>query len=290
MIKSVSGGDILFLFTNYNKEKSDRNEIVEMKKRYQNKKIAPPAIAFILLLVSWECWVDWTSIPLYILPSPSEIALSLYSEWAVLSGHAAVTLEETFIGLVIATLLGMIIAILMDRFKLFRSAIYPLLVVSQTIPVIVLAPIFIIYLGFGLAPKILIVVLMCFFPIVINFADGMEQVDPNQVNLVRLFGAKSWQVYTMIKIPAAAPSLFSGLKVAATYSVTGAVVGEWLSSNSGLGYFMLRAKNGFMLDKVFACVVVVVVLSLCMNGLVKLLEIICIPQSKMRNSEESNPH
>ena len=124
----------------------------------------------------------------------------------------------------------------------------------------------------------------------INFADGMEQVDPNQVNLIRLFGARSWQVYTMIKIPAAAPSLFSGLKVAATYSITGAVVGEWLSSDSGLGYFMLRAKNGFMLDKVFACVVVVVVLSLCMNGLVKLLEIICIPHGRMRTFEESNQH
>lgn len=261
-----------------------------MKKSNQNKNITAPLIAFVVLLAIWECWVYWKEIPLYILPSPSKIVLSLYSEWEVLSNHAAVTLEETFIGLVIATLLGMLMAIFMDRFKLFRSAIYPLLVVSQTIPVIVLAPIFIIYLGFGLAPKILIVVLMCFFPIVINFADGMEQVDPNQVNLVRLFGARSWQVYTMIKIPAAAPSLFSGLKVAATYSITGAVVGEWLSSNSGLGYFMLRAKNGFMLDKVFACVVVVVVLSLCMNGLVKLLEIICIPHGRMRNFEESNQH
>ncbi|MBN7771826.1 ABC transporter permease [Clostridium aminobutyricum] len=258
-----------------------------MNRRLQNKNIMAPALVFILLLAIWECWVDLKGIPLYLLPSPSKIALSLISERGDLSLHAAVTLEETIIGLVIAFLFGLLIAVLMDRFSLFRKAVYPLLVVSQTIPVIVLAPIFILYLGFGLAPKILIVVLMCFFPIVINFADGMGQVDINQVNLVRLFGAGEWKVYTMIKIPAAASSMFSGLKIAATYSITGAVVGEWLSSNSGLGYYMLRAKNGFMLDKVFACVVVIVILSLCMNGLIKLLEYAWMPHCRTEKTKEN---
>lgn len=258
-----------------------------MNRSLINNRIAVPTVVFILILAIWELGVNSTHTPLYILPAPSKIVLALISESDVLMMHGAVTLEETAIGLVIAAVLGILLAIVMDRFSLLRTAIYPLMVVSQTVPIIVLAPIFIIYLGFGLAPKILIVVLMCFFPIVISFADGMRQVDQNQVNLARLFGAGQWKVYTMVKIPAAAPSLFSGLKVAATYSITGAVVGEWLSSSSGLGYYMLRAKNGFMLDKVFACVVIVVLLSLCMNGFIKLLQYFLMPHWKSKESGEN---
>ena len=137
-------------------------------------------------------------------------------------------------------------------------------------------------MGFGLAPKVLTVVLMCIFPIVVSFADGMEQIDPNQINLIRAFGANRLQEYTFVKLPAAAPTLFSGLKVAATYSISGAVVGEWLSSDRGLGYYMLRVKNGYMLDKVFACVLVVIALSLLMNGLVKLFQVLLTPYERRR--------
>jgi putative hydroxymethylpyrimidine transport system permease protein len=193
-----------------------------------------------------------------------------------------VTFTETIAGLLIAVAMAMILAILMDAFGLFKSAVYPLLVASQTIPIIVLAPLFIIYLGFGMAPKILTVTLMCFFPIAVSFTDGMAQLDSNQVNLVRSFGARGLQVYKLVKIPAAAPSLFSGLRVAATYSITGAVVGEWLSSESGLGYYLLRVKNGFMLDKVFACIIAIVLLSLLMNVLVKLLEYAVLPHMRQK--------
>ncbi len=246
-------------------------------KTISNKKIWVPMVVFLLILAVWEMSVRIAEIPLYILPAPSKICCALISERGMLFMHGMVTLKETVIGLIIATVFGVILAIIMDKYELFRTAVYPILVVSQTVPVIVLAPILIIYLGFGMAPKILIVILMCFFPIVINFADGMKHVDINQVNLARLFGAGSLKIYCMVKIPAAASSLFSGLRVAATYSITGAVVGEWLSSNSGLGYYMLRVKNGFMLDKVFACVVVIVLLSLVMNGCVKMLQYFLMP-------------
>lgn len=185
--------------------------------------------------------------------------------------HAAVTLFETAIGLLIAVALALLIAIFMDAAPLLHSTVYPLLVVTQTVPVIVLAPIFILYFGFGMVPKVLTVILMCFFPITISFADGMAQIDPRKIDLLRSMGAPKWQQYRLAKIPAALPSLFSGLKVAATYSISGAVVGEWLSSNAGLGYYMLRVKNGYMLDKVFACVLMIVLLSLLMNLLVRLL-------------------
>lgn len=251
-------------------------------KKTSKKNIWVPTIVFLIIIAIWEVGVRIKDIPLYILPAPSKIFSALISESSILFMHGMVTLKETAIGLIISTILGIILAIIMDKFELFRTASYPIMVVSQTVPVIVLAPIFIIYLGFGMAPKILIVTLMCFFPIVISFADGMKQVDINQVNLARLFGASSLKIYSLVKIPAAAPSLFSGLKVAATYSITGAVVGEWLSSNSGLGYYMMRVKNGFMLDKVFACVVVIVLLSLFMNGCVKLMQYFLMPHMRKK--------
>lgn len=255
-------------------------------KQKKHMRIALPAGTILLLLLIWEFFVRLTNTPLYILPAPTKVLSTLYKEAPVLWDHSLVTLSETVAGLLIAVVLAMILAILMDAFGLFRSAIYPLLVVSQTIPVIVLAPLFIIYLGFGMAPKVLTVVLMCFFPIAISFADGMAQLDVNQVNLVRSFGAGWPQVYKLVKIPAAAPSLFSGLKVAATYSITGAVVGEWLSADSGLGYYMLRVKNGFMLDKVFACVLMIVILSLVMNGVVRILQYALFPHLRQVSAED----
>jgi ABC-type nitrate/sulfonate/bicarbonate transport system permease component len=236
-----------------------------------------PACVILGALLLWELFVRASGTPPYVLPAPSATARALAADFPAIARHASVTLRETLLGLAIASLAGMALAVLMDALPALRRALYPLLVVSQTIPVIVLAPIFIIYLGFGLAPKILTVALMCFFPVAVSFADGLRGADARQVNLLRSFGASRAQVYRLVKIPAAAAPLFSGLKVAATYSVTGAVVGEWLSSNSGLGFYMLRVKNAYMLDRVFACILAVALLSLGMNGLTRLLQYIFAP-------------
>lgn len=236
----------------------------------KNRAIWTPVLVAIGVIVLWEACVRIFDVPLYILPAPSKICEALVENRSELAMHTLVTLEEAVIGLVIALAFAMLTAILMDLSKTFRHSVYPHLVVTQTVPVMVLAPLFSIWLGFGMAPKVLIVIFMCYFPIAISFADGLAQVNPKQVNLLRSFRASTRQIYTMVKIPSAAPSLFSGLKVAATYCVGGAIVGEWISSSAGLGYYMLRVKNGYMLDKVFATVVVVVVLSLLLNGAVSL--------------------
>ncbi|NLT58405.1 MAG: ABC transporter permease [Clostridiales bacterium] len=249
----------------------------------RHKKLANillPAALMTAVLLLWEWYVRHFGVPLYILPKPSQIFETLVLERTVLFSNSLVTVGETLLGLLIAVVAGMLLAVVMDALPMFKTAIYPLLVVSQTVPVIVLAPIFIIYLGFGLAPKVLTVMLMCFFPIVVSFADGMEQIDPNQINLIRSLGAGRLQEYLLVKVPGAASALFSGLKVAATYSISGAVVGEWLSSDKGLGYYMLRAKNGYMLDRVFACVLVVILLSLAMNGLVRLARLVLLPHER----------
>lgn len=255
-------------------------------KKYNTQFFLPASVILVLLFL-WETFVRLTHTPLYVLPSPSKVLQTFIKEFPTLWNHSVTTLTETLLGILIAAFLAIGLALLMDVFSSFRSAVYPILVVSQTVPVIVLAPLFIIYLGFGMAPKVITVVLMCFFPITISFADGMSQLDINQINLVRSYGGKWYQVYGLVKIPGAFPSFLSGLRVAATYSVTGAVVGEWLSAEKGLGYYMLRVKNGFMMDKVFACIFAIVLLSLLMNGIVKLLQYICLPHLRNQDNVES---
>lgn len=239
-------------------------------KRYNQKLI--PVSLIIILLILWEGAVRAFHIPMYVLPSPVQVIKALGEEAPVLTGHGAVTVAEAVMGMGISLVLAVFLGIVMDCFPLIRQGLYPILVVTQTVPMIVMAPVLIIYMGFGIAPKILTVVLMCFFPVAVSFCDGLAQADEEYVNLVRSYGAGRWQSYRLVKIPAAIPALISGLKVAATYSISGAVVGEWIGAQRGLGYYLLRVKNSYMLDRVFACVAVIIFLSLCMNGVIRLYQ------------------
>ncbi len=250
------------------------------KKKYTDK--AAPVILIVALLILWEAVVRINQIPLYVLPSPSSVCVAVVTEWKNLLNHGLVTVGEALAGMGISFVVSIVVGILMDRFPTVKKCIYPLLIVTQTVPMIVLAPILIIYMGFGMAPKILTVVLMCFFPIAVSFTDGMAHLDKGFENLVTSYGAKGFQVYWLVKLPAAFPSLVSGLKVAATYSISGAVVGEWIGSQSGLGYYLLRLKNNYMLDKVFACVLVIILLSLCMNGLIGLFYYLLFPSQRTK--------
>ena len=236
-----------------------------------SRRIVMPLLVFALVIGAWEMYVRVFGISLYILPAPSKIVKTLFENMDVLLKHSWVTLEESLLGLLISTLFAILIAIGMDLSKTFKTSIYPYLIVTQTVPVMVLGPLFSIWFGFDLLPKVLIVIFMCFFPI------ALGQVDENQINLLRSFGASTFQIYRIVKIPSGALGLFSGLKVAATYCVGGAIVGEWLSSRAGLGYYMLRVKNGYMLDKVFACVLMIIFWSILLNLAVTLLERILFP-------------
>ena len=237
-----------------------------------SRRIVMPLLVFALVIGAWEMYVRVFGISLYILPAPSKIVKTLFENMDVLLKHSWVTLEESLLGLLISTLFAILIAIGMDLSKTFKTSIYPYLIVTQTVPVMVLGPLFSIWFGFDLLP-----IFMCFFPIAISFTDALGQVDENQINLLRSFGASTFQIYRIVKIPSGALGLFSGLKVAATYCVGGAIVGEWLSSRAGLGYYMLRVKNGYMLDKVFACVLMIIFWSILLNLAVTLLERILFP-------------
>ena len=209
--------------------------------------VAPVAVTAGIVAV-WELAVVIFQIPGYVLPSPIQVAAALIQERGTLASHGLVTVAEALTGIAISLVFAVILGVVMDCFPLARRGIYPILVATQTVPMIVMAPILIIYMGFGVGPKILTVVLMCFFPVAVSFCDGLAQVDEEYVNLVRSYGAGRWKAYRLVKIPASVPALISGLKVAATYSISGAVVGEWIGAQKGLGYYLLRVKNGYMLD------------------------------------------
>lgn len=248
----------------------------------QSQKIMMPIFTLAGALALWEISVHAFHISLYILPAPSMIIQALFENADVFWMHSLVTLKESLIGLVTAAVLGVVIAVLMDLSEAFRSGILPHLIVSQTVPVMILGPLFSIWLGFGAAPKIVMVIFMCFFPITISFCDALRQTNQKQINLLRSLGAKKWQLYALIKIPSALPALFSGLKVSATYCIGGAIVGEWLSASAGLGYYMIRAKNGYMLDRVFACVLVIIFWSILLHGTVILIEKLTFPYKRKR--------
>lgn len=246
----------------------------------QYRKYLLPILTLVATLLIWEGCVSIFDVDLYILPAPSKIFQAIANNLDILWMHSLVTLQEAIAGLAIATILAIFIAIGMDMSRTFKHSIFPHLVVTQTVPIMVLGPLFTIWLGFGMAPKILMVVFMCFFPIAIAFCDALQQVDVNQVNLLRSFGAKKWQIYMYVKIPSAATALFSGLKVSATYCIGGAIVGEWLSASAGLGYYMIRVKNGYMLDKVFACVLVIIFWSLLLHITMNLIEWVLFPYKR----------
>lgn len=241
------------------------------------RKIGIPIISLGIICLIWEIFTVIFKVPSYVLPMPHAVAIALVRERSQLFYHGMYSLFEAIVGLAIAGVLAMIFAILMDRFQTLKLSIYPVLVITQTIPLIAIAPLLIIYVGLGIQTKILMVVLMCFFPIAVNTTDAMNSVNQDRVDLAKLYGASNLQLYTYVKIPASLENFFSGLRVAATYSLTGAIVGEWLASSSGLGYYIVRAKNGYMMDNVFACIMVVIIASLFLNWLVKILQFITMP-------------
>ena len=257
-----------------------------MKKSRSITSKLPAALALVVVAALWCFASEGGWVPAFMLPSPRAVVQALLSDAPVLAANAAVTLQEAAWGLLIGIVVALVLSTLMHRVRWLYRALYPILVITQTIPTIAIAPLLVLWMGFGMAPKILMVIFMCFFPIAISFTEALAQCDEEQISLLKSFGASTVQIYRMVKIPSAASALFSGLQVSATYCIGGAIVGEWLSAAAGLGYYMIRVKNGYMLDKVFACVVVIIVLSLLLNLAMKLLERIIFPHVQRRRNKE----
>lgn len=246
----------------------------------------PPILLILLLLAAWQCatWV-W-HIEAYLLPSPLRIASAGVEARHLLGEHIQQTLRETLLGFAAALFSGLLLAVAIDLSSFLRRALYPLLVVSQTVPIMAVAPLLVIWLGYSIWPKIIVVALVCFFPIVVTTADGLQSADPDLLSLLQVMGASRQQVFFKVRVPGALPAMFSGIKIAVTYSVIGAIIGEWVGASKGLGVFMLRASNSFRTDWVFAAIVISSLLSILLFAAVVVTERLLLPWYYTATREE----
>jgi ABC-type nitrate/sulfonate/bicarbonate transport system permease component len=237
-----------------------------------------PAALIVLLLGLWQlaCSLgviaDALSLESYLVPSPTEIARSLWENRGLLAENAWVTLREILLGIGAAIVVGVGSAVLMHRWQVLRDAAYPLIVASQTVPVVVIAPILVVWFGYGIGAKIVIVALVCFFPITVNVLDGLRSVDPDAVKMMRSLGASRRQLFRRVEAPAALPSFFTGVKIAVVVAPIGAVFAEWAGSSSGLGHLIQSDTAYYLVDRQFASVAVLAALALALMGLTALAE------------------
>jgi putative hydroxymethylpyrimidine transport system permease protein len=242
------------------------------------RRYLPPVTVILLLLCAWELAARWDlisnalSIQDFLVPAPSDIGQSLWEDRSLLSSDAWVTLTEVLLGFAIAAAAGIGFALLIHLSETARRAVYPLLVASQTIPIVILAPILVVWFGFGLTPKLVIVALICFFPITVNMLDGLRSVDPDLTKMMRSLGAGRVQRLWRAEIPASLPYVFSGARVAITVSVIGAVFAEYVGSSEGLGHLINQAQAQLLTARSFAAVVVLSAMAIVLFGLVTLIE------------------
>jgi NitT/TauT family transport system permease protein len=244
------------------------------------RELAPPlriALAFIGFMALWELGVRAAGVPEYILPVPSKIFYDLARRWRTLLYGSAFTVQPMLLGFFAAVVLGVAIALVIAFSRWMQSVIYPLLVFLQIVPKIAVAPLFIIWFGYGLVPKVLLVFLLSFFPVVVSAITAFRSVDPDIMDLARSTGAARMRIFFMVQLPHALPTLFTGFKVAAALAATAAVVAEFVASDRGLGYLLLEYNGNLDTSMSFAAIFVLSALGLALYGAVELIERWTIP-------------
>jgi len=232
------------------------------------------------LVALWQGVASLPSVDDLTLASPAETLRALADDWSLLADNARVTLVEVLLGLAISVAAGLAFAVAMHLSRVLREAAYPLLIASQAIPIVVLAPIFVLAFDYGIGPKLAIVALICFFPITVNVLDGLRSVEPDLLKLMRSLGASRLQTLRKVELPSALPFFFSGLRVAATVSVIGAVFGEWAGADEGLGRLVLLGNNQLQTPRVYAGIVILTLMAVALFALVALAERVTCPWNK----------
>lgn len=231
-----------------------------------------PTVAGALIVGAWQLGVSLNDLPPSFLPSPLAVLTTLFEQRGLLWESSLTTLLETVLGVLLAVLAALVWALLLDRFALLRRALTPYLIASQTVPIIVLAPLMLLWFGFGLLPKVLLVALFAFFPILLSTLSGLAQTPPERHDLMRSLAATPWQTFRLLRWPNALPSFFAGLRITLSYSVTGAIFAEYVGGFSGLGILLQTAANSRATPLVFATVVVIALLSSLLVACVRVLE------------------
>ncbi|NLW19537.1 MAG: ABC transporter permease [Candidatus Cloacimonetes bacterium] len=248
-----------------------------------------PLLFLVLILGLWQYISSKAVVAFWVLPSPGAVLRVFRQQPALLWSHLRPTLIASVLGLLLATLLGVLTALGMHGSRVIRQVLYPYLVVSQTVPVISVAPLVVLWFGYGISAKVFVVILMCFFPIALGLFEGLKQVSQEQIRLLRSMGAGKWMIYRHLKIPASLPAFFTGLRLAATYSVMGAVIGEWLGGESGLGIYLTRSTKSFRTEQVFAAILLIILLSLFLFGIVALLDRLLLAWHYKKMDEYEDP-
>jgi NitT/TauT family transport system permease protein/putative hydroxymethylpyrimidine transport system permease protein len=242
------------------------------------KRWALPLLALATLIGLWQAaaasgiLADALGVEPILAPSPAEVASSLWENRSLLAEEAWVTLKEIVLGFLIGLVAGIAFAVLLRLSETLRLAFYPLLVASQAVPILVIAPILVVWFGFGIGPKLIVVALICFFPITVAATDGLRSVDPEAVKLMRSLDASRRQVLWRLEAPAALPSTFSGARIAATFAPIAAIFGEWVGAQSGLGVLIREDSASLQTDRMFAATVILVAIALALFGLLALAE------------------
>ena len=236
--------------------------------------------AIVVILIVWQavCSLGW--IDSFMLPSPIQVVQVFIKEFPTLMEHSFVTLAEAFWGLALGIALGFIMAVLMDQFEAVYKAFYPLIVLTQTVPTVAIAPLLVLWFGYEMTPKVILIVITTFFPIAVGLLNGFRSADKDSIHLLRAMGAGRWQIFRYIKLPGAMSQFFAGLRISASYAVVGAVISEWLGGFSGLGVYMTRVKQAFAFDKMFAVIFMISIISLLLMKGVDYLQKVCMPWDK----------
>ncbi|HET7454904.1 MAG TPA: ABC transporter permease [Solirubrobacterales bacterium] len=251
---------------------------MEDKGTTRSRRVLLPAALLALLIGIWQvatstgAIADLFSLEPYLVPSPAEVAESLWDNRALLADNAWVTLREILFGILAAVLVGVGFAVAMHRWRTVHDASYPLIIASQTIPIVVIAPILVVWFGYGLPPKIFIIALICFFPITIAALDGLRSVDPEAVKMMRTLDASRWQRFWRVEAPTALPQLFTGLKIAVVIAPIGAIFAEWAGSSAGLGHLIQSDTANFEVARQFASVAVLSAIALALMAITVLAE------------------
>ena len=244
------------------------------------RRVALTALMLAGLLALWQGVASLDSVDDLTLASPTETVQALGDDASLLADNAAVTLVEVLLGLAIAVAAGLACALAMHLSRALRDAAYPLLIASQAIPIVVLAPIFVLAFDYGIGPKLAIVALICFFPITVNVLDGLRSVEPELLKLMRSLGASRLQTLRKVELPASLPFFFSGLRIAASVSVIGAVFGEWAGADEGLGRLVLLGNNQLQTPRVYAGIVILTLMAVALFALAALAERVACPWTK----------
>lgn len=234
------------------------------------------AAIFVLLLI-WQGLCSFSIVPDFMLPSPIQVLQAFIGDFSLLMEHSVTSLTEAVIGLFLGVLIGFLAAVFMDHYEWIYKALYPIIVLTQTIPTVAIAPLLVLWLGYKMTPKVVLIIIVTFFPIAVGVLNGLRAADRDTMNLLRSMGANNVQIFYHIKLKGALATFFSSLRISVSYSVVGAVISEWLGGTSGLGVYMTRVRKSFAFDKMFAVIFLISFISLILMALVDVIQKKCMP-------------